>query len=390
MLSIVLVKLFGVAWITLTSAVGLWAPFLCVGQSGTGLRLSAYAEVGGGRLTGPRPAHIPSGQAFLSLANCFSAGMLLTMALLHFFPSALSLADDTMTPTLLSGWALAGVLIPALLEHGVAGAGGGGGAHSGGHGHSHGIFAHGGGGGGGEESLEERRKAKDPAERRTCFSTATLLVVLMCFHGMMEGLLLGLEQHVSSLLKAAVPLSIHRFFDGMVIGVSLAKEVLRSIRGDLGEAEMAGPAEDPPNGGSEAAAQRPCGDTPPKKQGFAVCGRRVWQPLVLLWLALTPVTMVAVLLLSSLHPLSLGEGYEEEGLATKAPSASPAARTSVKDNGPRLQWMAAAQALGSGSFVYLGLSIFIQEELKGLKADATMLFGVVFTMLLFVFSGSEH
>lgn len=393
MVDIAVLKVLGSCWITVMSAIGIWTPFLCVGRTGGGLN-----SAGGTRLLNARHSYIPSGKVFLSLANCFSAGMLLTMALAHFFPSALHAADSVVTPTHLCWWMLLGIVLPALLEHGAAGGDGG---HTHGHGHSHGIRM-------GHEDPPSTKASR----KSSPISTASLLILLMCIHGMTEGVLLGLEQRTSTLVGAAIPLSIHRFFDGLVIGVSMANEV---IRGSKTEADGSDTSALDSEGYGEsqdvvaAAAGGPI--TVPlrrssavsvvvEKQRFSICGRRVWQPVVVMWLALTPVTTVIVILLASAGagpipdgpPVVLKSAALSDGMTTSAKHiagtiSTPALAAAAHS---RLRWTAIAQALGSGSFIYISMTIFLHEELKGLKADLALVVGIAFTFLLFSIPEEGH
>lgn len=316
-----LYKLGGVLWITLMSALGVFTPFVflsrCSGDSShRSLCISAFAHV-----------------SWLSLMNCFSAGMLLTLALAHFLPSAFS-DDPSLSVEHICSYALVGVLFPLILELVLGGEG----SHS--HSHSHGSHH------------EDDPDA--PATSRRAVSTTVILIVLMCFHGVMEGLLLGLEKHTEILFKVAFPLSVHKFFDGVVIGVSVAKERAKLLR----EAES-----------TTTEVESP--DDVDEKKSFKVVGvMRNMSYYVLGWLAVTPVTMLGVIIYNALSASQLAKG---DAKSHQAPSSS---RSFV---------FAFVQSAGAGSFIYVSLSILFQERAKGVLPCAAVIMGVLFTFLLFNF-----
>lgn len=315
MVALLAVKLCVVALITASSAVGMWAPFMCVGTSSHFSRLSVSR------------APLGSHHLLLSFANCFSAGMLITMALVHFFPDAFDSPPVDSKSKTLSSWMLAGLLIPAVIERTAGGNG---------HGHSH-------------DEVYRR------TSRRSSLSTSTLLVLLMCFHGIAEGLLLGFEKSAESLLRATLPLSIHKCFDGVVVGVSIAKEYQRAMPGD-----------DTSSVDDDFTA---ISDSSVAAQPAAVFSCSIWRPSVVLWLLFTPLAMLLVVALTEVTAIGQRQAADAEHSS--------------------LSWVSLIQALGSGSFVYVGTSILLQEEVKGWRASCALLVGVIFTWLLFALSSHE-
>lgn len=349
-------KLFVAWWITLMSAVGVWLPIFYVRRSREDFSTSSGGAFA--RLKRPPLGTSATTKWCLSLANCVSAGMLLTMALLHFFPEAFEADSTAAVPpaTPLCGWMLVGILIPAVLERSMKGGGG--------HGHSHGVAS---------EADGDHAHGDSSSGSGGAVSTATLLIILMCFHGMTEGLLLGFENKIAALLSAALPLSIHKFCDGLVIGVATAKE-LSTQTGDES------PVVDGDGGGRSATR----------------FWRRLYQGPVGAWLLLTPITMVGVVLLA---PSAASGGVGPTSVtnfttlkiqtAAEVLSAVPSS-AAVAATSSAVSTLAAVQAMGSGSFIYIGLGILHSEELKGASANAALLAGVALTGSLFLLSSGSH
>ncbi|KAG5493431.1 hypothetical protein JIQ42_01797 [Leishmania sp. Namibia] len=332
-------KLFVAWWITLMSSVGVWLPIFFVRRRRD--ERAATSLAAGARA---RRAHMAATSAttkrWLSLANFLSAGMLLTMALTHFFPESFEV-DSGARPNAvaLCRWMLVGMLIPVVLERSMKG----GGAHI----------------------DEEHAHAGEGANAA---STSKLLIVLMCFHGVTEGLLLGFEDKAAALLSAALPLSGHRFCDGLVIGVSVAKEVCSDIEEPLG-----GDASDEACTTSNHFSHR--------------FWRRLFQGPVGVWLLLTPITMTCVVLCTSLSS-GATPALPSAGLRAQPPAAPSV--PSVAAQASSVSILAAVQAVGSGSFVYIGLTILSREELKGMAANAALLAGVGFISVLFHITSEFH
>jgi zinc transporter ZupT len=346
-------------WITLMSAVGVWLPIFYVRRNRDEPLVGAGAFARGKKACALMST--ATTKWYLSLANCVSAGMLLTMALMHFFPESFETGASGVppAPTSLCFWLLVGILIPAVLERSMKGGGG----HS--HGmtdsndgeHSHGEAGGGSSGGG--------------------VSTSMLLIVLMCFHGMTEGLLLGFEDKVAALLSAAVPLSIHKFCDGLVIGVAMAKEAYMQS--------------------GEEAPCLPTADAEGTRTPMRFW-RRLYQGPVGVWLVLTPITMICVVLFASTAGHSGGSAvvnqihhaYDDVAV-TQRPLVQPLSVTTTAANmADSISTLAAVQAIGSGSFIFIGISILNGEELKGLSANAALLVGVVLTGSLFLSTSGFH
>ncbi|KAG5469623.1 hypothetical protein CUR178_01760 [Leishmania enriettii] len=333
-------KLFVAWWITLMSSVGVWLPIFFVRRRRD--ERAAASLAAGARA---RRAHMAATSAttkrWLSLANFLSAGMLLTMALVHFFPESFEV-DPGARPNAMAlcRWMLVGMLIPVVLERSMKGGGA----------HIDEEYAHAG-------------------EGANAVSASKLLIVLMCFHGVTEGLLLGFEHKATDLLSAALPLSGHRFCDGLVIGVSVAKETYS----DIEEEPLTGDA------GDEACT---------KSNRFPHrFWRRLFQGPVGVWLLLTPITMTCVALSTSLLS-GATPALPSAGLDALPPAAP--SMPSVAAKASSVSILAALQAVGSGSFVYIGLTILSREELKGMAASAALLTGVGLTCVLFHITSEFH
>lgn len=363
-------KLFVAWWITLMSAVGVWLPVFYVRRRSRDDSLVSVGALAHGRKASALAASAAT-RWYLSLANCVSAGMLLTMALLHFFPESFETgaAGAAPRPTSLCGWMLLGILIPAMLERAMKGSGG----------HNHGVTSesdgdHSHGEAGGSGGSGSSGSGATP--------TATLLIVLMCFHGVTEGLLLGFEERVAALLSAALPLSLHKFCDGLVIGVTVAKGTF-----------------------TRAGDEAPCPPSVEADSGLAERSsrsetrfwRRLYQGPVGAWLLLTPITMVLVVAFStalkgrSRDTSAIGDNHTSFStplLAVQALSST------LSGGGTRaagsVSTLAAVQAMGSGSFVYIGLGILHGEDLKGVATNVALLVGVVLTGALFLYSSDTH
>ncbi|KAK7197282.1 ZIP Zinc transporter [Novymonas esmeraldas] len=336
-------KVFVACWITLMSSVGVWLPIFFVRRA-----RQDRASAGGPRTRRSTASATPaSTKLWLSLANCVSAGMLITMALLHFFPEAFEVDEPGARPDAptLCAWMLVGLMFPAVLEQSMSGGGG----------HSHGVAS---------EADEEHGHTGADGK---AVATSTLLIVLMCFHGMTEGLLLGFEGNVAALLSATVPLSVHKLCDGLVIGVAMAKE-LRS------------PAEEDMGGGGDAAEAAAPGKVARTPTRF---WHRLFRGPVGVWLLLTPLTMIGVIVCSAFWQggaAAVG-GHHHDDADVSTPAHGKIAPVST---------LSAVQAVGSGSFVYIGLSILSGEELKGLAANAALLVGAGCTAALFRMTSHYH
>ncbi|KAG5469270.1 hypothetical protein LSCM1_02485 [Leishmania martiniquensis] len=333
-------KSFVAWWITLMSSVGVWLPIFFVRREREE-RITTSLAAGTRSRRLHTMAAFTSTKRWLSLADCLSAGMLLTMALVHFFPESF-VVDASASPNVvvLCRWMLVGILIPAVLERSVKG----GGAHV----------------------DEEHERASG---RASAISTSKLLIILMCYHGLMEGLLLGFENEVAALLSAAVPLSGHKFCDGLVIGVSVAKEMCSEI----GEEPFSGEAVDESCIKSNRASNR--------------FWRQLFQGPVGVWLLLLPITMTCVFFCTSF--LSSGTApVDSAGLHGLPPAAPSVSSTVAKASSVSI--LAALQAIGSGSFVYMGLTILSKEDLKGIAPNVALVAGVGLTGVLFHLTSEYH
>ncbi|CAG9580560.1 conserved hypothetical protein [Leishmania major strain Friedlin] len=329
------------------SSVGVWLPIFFA-RRGRDERATALLAA---RARGRRPhttATLATTKLWLSLANFVSAGMLLTIALLHFFPEALEVesgaSPDSVT---LCGWMLFGVLIPAVLERSIKAGGA----------HSHGA------------TLDIEEEHAHGSGTGSSGSTSKLLILLMCFHGMTEGLLLGFENSAAALLSATVPLSGHKFCDGLVIGVSVAKEMYSEMEEDAV---------------SDEADVEPCIKANRSSNRF---WRLLIQGPVGVWLLLTPMTVFCVVMCAALLN-GATTAVTSAGFDAAAPAASSV--PSMATTSSSVSILAAVQAIGSGSFVYIGLTILCSEKLKGIAANAALLTGVGLTAALFYTTRGYH
>ncbi|EPY26130.1 hypothetical protein STCU_06306 [Strigomonas culicis] len=273
-----------------------------------------------------------------SFMNCFSAGMLLTLALGHFLPSSFK-ADPSLSVEHLCSYVLIGVLFPLLLELLLGGEGS----------HSHGSHHH---------HHHHHDDDGSGSRRRRAISTTVILILLMGFHGMIEGMLLGLEKHPDLLWRVAFPLTIHKYFDGIVIGVSVAKDRAKAIQ----EAESTATEVESPNEEDE------------KKDLKAASVMRSMSVFVIGWLAITPVTMLCVVFYNLFKSAqsTAGKGSSQHDASSSASFL-----------------FAFVQAAGGGSFIYVSLSILFQEREKGVFSCVAVITGVLFTLLLFNFPESH-
>ncbi|KAG5494972.1 hypothetical protein JKF63_02024 [Porcisia hertigi] len=334
------VKLLVAGLITLMSSVGVWFPIFFVRRAceERGITSNPVPERERRLYT---TALSSTTSLWLSLANFVSAGMLLSMALLHFLPESFVVESGSKADAVtLCSWMLLGLLIPAVIERSVKGSGA----------HSHVVAGH------NSDECAHAASSSDSA------STTTLLVVLMCFHGATEGILLGFENNVAALLSAAIPLSVHKFCDGLVIGVAMAKELCAE-----GERETLNCEDN----------RVLCTRTSRSSHRFWA---RLFQGQVGWWLLLTPLAMICVALSTAFSSSA------SPPAANITPDATPLTTLGSPPLGTRISpvsGLAAMQAMGSGSFVYMGLTILRSEELKGMAANAALLTGVAVTGALF-------
>ncbi|GET91748.1 hypothetical protein, conserved [Leishmania tarentolae] len=344
---LLVVKLLVSCWVTLMSSIGVWLPIFLV-RRGRDERAHAVLRAGSRGRWLHSTATLSSTKMCLSLANLVSAGMLLTIALLHFFPESLEVESGANPDSVaLCSWMLVGVLIPAVLERSIKVGGA----------HSHGA----------KLDIDEEHAHGDATG--SSVSTSTLLMILMCFHGMTEGLLLGFENNVAALLSATLTLSGHKFCDGLVIGVSVAKEMYSEEEEGFMNEEADVEAYTKVNRSSNRF------------------WRRLIQGPVGLWLLLTPITVIGVVMCAALlnGATFAVRSDGDDAVPTTHPSASTTVATTSS-----VSILAAVQAVGSGSFVYIGLTILSSEELKGIAANAVLLTGVGLTAALFHTTRGYH
>ncbi|EAN90971.1 hypothetical protein C3747_143g123 [Trypanosoma cruzi] len=311
--------------LTSVTVLGMCTPFLCVQNAKGNTPPRPRTQL----MTSPRP---------LSLANCFSAGTLLAISLVHFMPCALATAGNGVSPTALCAALMIGVLFPALIERNITES-----VAQSGYGHSHGLFL-----------------AHESYQRLTVMP---LIMLPMCFHAAVEGVLLGLEASVAALMGSAVPLFVHRFFDGVVVGVCIAKEVRAEMEA-VDEVTPLNAAEKNTTAGDFAATFR----------------RRTCRFPIILWLCIMPAALLfCVVLTGNFHVHGVSEALHRGGLTRPSDGAESHLRSSWHKES---KWLALTQAVGSGFFLYASLTTLTLEELKGTRASLALFAGVLFTSLL--------
>ena len=170
----------------------------------------------------------------LSCGNALSAGLLLAMGMMHFFsesvaadviktvqnsaPHAEATSVDAAVSVVQSSslCLCAGIVVLLAIQHAVPwnrmhpeGA------------HSHAAS---------DEPLDEEQQE---TEQQLSLRAVIVLAVLLSVHSVVEGIVLGIERAPSTLLSATLPMLLHKFFDGMIIGMRIAKTVdLHSSRGE--------------------------------------------------------------------------------------------------------------------------------------------------------------
>ncbi|RNF10474.1 hypothetical protein TraAM80_01520 [Trypanosoma rangeli] len=320
MTDVALIKIGAAVTLTAATVLGLWTPFLCVRKTIDN--------------TSPRPhVQLMEMSRLLSLANCLSAGLLIAMALVHFMPDAIVTAGDAVSPTVICATLMLGVLIPAVIELGTVDDV----THSG---HGLGLMHEG-------------------HRRRLLMS---FIMLPMCLHAAVEGVLLGLEGSTSALLGSAIPIFIHRFFDGVVVGVCIAKDLCVEME-ELEEVA-------PPNATENSA----CGEL------YAMFRRRLGNCFIILWLGVMPAVLILCVALTDNSGVD-GANTSLENTSLKCSTNAAGGSLGSRSYRGNL-WLALARALGSGFFLFAGLVILMREELHEGRAGVALSVGVLLTSLL--------
>ncbi|CCD16454.1 unnamed protein product [Trypanosoma congolense IL3000] len=350
MVSLVALRLLSALVVTFFGVLGVLSPLCC---------LPRKCE------SSHRPGSHRTFPLILSLANCFAAGMLITMAVSHFFLHALEeAASGNANPSTISMAVLGGVLFPVVIE--CAGRGPRHADDCGCDGHSHGALLTAG-------SQNGRR------------GTVPLVLLLMFIHAAMEGALLGIWTPTSPLLSVLVPLSVHRVLDGVAIGVTISKRLVSAAfcADELTplSADTSRKPSDYNSCGVGATGEMCVADDLGAKLKVELCG---WP--IFLWAGTTPTVALLFALLgdTALSPTdSHGEGYghfhhSKPDVAHRGGSNAPGTRHS--DGFVSVDSFIGAT--GAGLFLFAGLVTILREEARGPTASLFLLLGAVVTLVL--------
>lgn len=305
--------------------------------------------------------------SFISIGNCFSAGLLLGMGALHFLPEAVEAHlrrmnalshhhhpmhseghEHSHDQKLVFMALVVGLCIPLLIdsvqhsferwglieEH---------------HGHSHGHPSQHPSDGPSCLPDEDHAPLKvvsadvqvnENSPTNTAISTKSakppssstpsgvvILACLLTFHGLTEGFMLGLEQAGTVIISILLPLGIHKYFDAFVLGLRMAD---RMGSGQLGD-----------------------------RVGMMNILRKSFWTLVAVFS--TPLSLVVIALFDIMT----------SSPSVPAPSSSITTGTTLahQHHLPTKAYIA-SQAIGAGSFLYIALGDILPLEFKGSSSPA--------------------
>lgn len=326
------------------------------------ITLDAQVEEGDAT-TGNNHSPLAAAASFLSLSNCFSAGLLVGMGALHFIPEGFEGAIELLPSKIATphnhhheigtpldhrhefpppGWlayvggtaesatlffVCVGILIPVIIDRAVnwltAAPVCSGGEHA--HG---GVF------------LDTLDHQESPNKLRSTATTLILLAALLSFHGTTEGIVIGSAiesatiDHASAvipvitnpLLALIIPMTLHKFFDALVLGIPVAEETKRRL---------------------EDSAR--CDGTPMLSM-VALC-KSILSKLTVL---ITTVSTPAILVGTTMVTLYLGDSPSATGVGNTAGA-----------KGMGLQVLSfASKAVGAGTFLYIGIAEIIVSEIR--------------------------
>jgi zinc transporter ZupT len=282
-------------------------------------------------------------QRWLPLGNCLSGGLLLGAGLLHFFTGAASsLADvdghpdcgdaskaalERAASVMLGGFFVSLFIDRVLLrsEQLTAAASQ--------HGHSHDV---------GPPSSSSDVSASDVLDQDASGTSTFIVAVLLGFHAALEGVSLAYEPTAAALRNGFVPLVLHKFFDGLLLGIQAAKAPLpgepavsksRSIVRDDGSVITIDHFD-------ESGPTSVHGNSKPSS---------VSQPFLCAvgsWASITPIVMIAVVF--------AGVGFE----AAVAAEATKSPLDTAYPLGPQFQ------CFGAGTFLYVAMMEVLTSEFK--------------------------
>jgi hypothetical protein len=172
-----------------------------------------------------------------------------------------------------------------------------------------------------------------PTASSSSSSTSTILTiaVLMSLHSAIEGTTLALETSAKTLRGAFIPLFIHRFFDGVVVG--LQATVVSELVGGSGD-------------NKEKNSENPLSSL---TNFFAEMKRIVFRKETMYlfgWSIITPVVLILVLMANSLEP-------DQKHDHKHSPESSGAGHSHSHGSATTSYAGAWAQCFAAGSFVYI-------------------------------------
>jgi hypothetical protein len=296
---------------------------------------------------------------WMPLGNCFSGGLLLGAGLLHFFTEAAATLADVSGQTdcgdaataalkLSTAWLLGGIFASLFIDRVLLRSAMLSSAAAALHGHSHDS----------SERSPSTSDAGDEQQRESDGSTgasgttAFIVAMLLGFHAALEGVSLAYEPSGAALRNGFVPLMVHKFFDGLLLGIQAAKspaphspasaanERRGKFRGGKSEEIVVVSAEEGDN-------SKPAPQPPPT----------VTQPFLCVvggWACITPLVLIAL--------VSMGAGSR----------GSPAHEH--KGSNPR-PWGPQLQCLGAGTFVYVALMEVLTSEFRAHHPRAPQAWG---------------
>ena len=198
-------------------------------------------------------------------------------------------------------------------------------------------------------SSAPRASSQPPAS----MSSVVILACLLTFHGLTEGLMLGLEPSGSAIASIMVPLCIHKFFDAFVLGLRMVGK-LEAMAADGAGGRWQQGAE-----GGHGRIRGLC------QRSLRMLRKGFWAAVAVLSTPISLVIIAVMALRSEDRPLfgqSAGSGADHGhshgagggGHSHSAPASPP----------PSLAYIA-SQAVGAGSFLYIALGDILPMEFHG-------------------------
>lgn len=411
-LDLLLAKLICASTLTLFSFLGAALPVYIVTSSAAAATVSSSSA----KQSSPAPwsaAWLVSPAVFITLGNAFSSGLLFGAGIFHFMPSAIKDAIEAVAVPSASSrggealltitvegleaalvrcgcYVLLGLLLPAIVDSLLTPAATAVSGppmhshqhHSSHHGHSHGGLLVG-DDNDGDGSLDDAgattatttttkvaigdTQIAPPTARGDVGSgggsSVVAMALLLSVHCAIEGMMIGSEDSVVALQTALVALSVHKFFDGFVIGLAVARRERRRMGRISGVAGAAGVA------GVAAATAQPSLTMPfgaaaagngKKPASWTQLARRYCSRTVLLWLCVTPFTTLVFAIATakssnSPHAISnatTGSTVGGGGGGTDSGGAGGPQSSGLK---------CCVQGIGAGCFAFIALELMLGE-----------------------------